>query len=193
MKCGRIGWWSKAPEALLRQVNDRIDARASSAAEIYREFNLCRFTSAGGFRVYVAQRRKERAARENGGQLSAISSQPAITAEHAEDAEQKLEIENPKSKTDGDGDLLSQCLKAIQSEVLAGRTKVYELTGAVKALMDLERVRLLAASDKRAEELHAIKLAELKAKQEQALEEVSTASQLTAEQVAAIRRQVLGL
>lgn len=89
--------------------------------------------------------------------------------------------------------VIAQCVEAIASSVAARRIGKLDVGRALRSLAVLKELSIAEAAEKRVQEIHEVKLAELRRKQAVALEEVSQATGLTDEQLGQIKSRVLGL
>ena len=150
--------------------------------EIFDALNLQAHVPFATFRRWCTQVRAELKHRRGSAEGDADMSSSSASAS----------CPSPSSSAHPDR-ILSATLQAMELAVATDSVPAYKLPDYIRAMVALRDLALSEQADKRAEEIHAVKLAELKAAQERALETVSTTSQLTPEQVAEIRLKVLGL
>lgn len=166
----------KAPPELVRRIEAELDAGVGSVREIYDRHNLVRFASLVTVAHWAARRRRDRTERRGADTGGDGPSPPASCC----------------SSPSG-GPLLSRCVEFLDAAITDGRVKVYEVAQAMRALLAIEEAGLAANADRRAEELHELKLAELRKRQAAELEGLQRTAGLTDEQVQEIRLKVLGL
>lgn len=140
-RAGRTSWTATVPPATLARVRELVAAQALNPRQIHAECNLARYVRLSTFRHWVTDERRRGTAREQG----AGSREPGIGNSDAA----------PPT-------LLQAALDNALEAVLAGRVKVYELVGVIRAVADLQRVDLQKAAEQRAAELHEAKRAELR-------------------------------
>ncbi len=162
---------------------EAVAAGREPARQTYRRLNLQRFVTLAAWDKTARRWKREAAARREMPDDGRDDS-PARAGVGCMSASSSL-ASNALS-------LAAELLADIRSAKAAG-AKMYELVGALRGLMDMARYDLETAAGTRAEELHAARMAELRKRQEEALEGVTTQAALTPEQVAEIRLKVLGL
>ena len=147
MKRGRSSWTTKVSELVLDRINTRIDFTMDDAEAIHLALNLQQYGVAKRtFRNYVAVRRRQRAARIEAGQVG-----PPGSA-------------SPQS-------LLQLSLDALTEAIVAKTINPAAIPSAVKAVVSLSELTLKEDAAERAEELHEIKLAQLREKMKVAIDE----------------------
>lgn len=184
MKRGRTGWTAKCGRELLRRVKEAADACDLSARDIYDKFNLARFVKSDAFDKWCQRRRRERENRQ-AERFGFNQSGKELTAENAENAE-STEINNqdssaasatsavalPEQPIDGTRiDLvIAQCVEAISEALATGRLGKLDVGKALRSLAALKELCIAEAAEKRAQELHEIKLADLRSKMKAAVD-----------------------
>ena len=134
MKAAPPKWTAKISTALLERIKHAVLADRD-ATEVFNSFNLVQYgVSRRTFRRYALRWRR--------------------------DAEQRKQS-SPPSRS-GPDRTLESALRAMQEALDAKRLKSYTLPSFVKALIDLRELNIKEESEKRAAELHEMKLRELR-------------------------------
>jgi len=210
MRSGRSDWTCKCPRSTLSRVHEAADAGREAARVVYVRLNLPCFVRWDAFRKWFGARRRaaEQRRREAGlgardsglGTAGRMPTPPAETAAGRMPALPTTDPDSPASSASSafsavaSGQLpLTELIEAMRDSIARGDAKLYEIAAGMKALAVLTELQFRANVDRRAGDKHAAWKAEYAAKQDAALEQVSTAAQLTPEQVAEIRLKVLGL
>lgn len=170
MKPGRPAWTAKAPPAVIAQAEELVDAARLSAREIHARLNLTQYGRLRSFERWATERRRR-------------------TAEGRE----TVTVKDGPATPPAPGELLAATLVSLHTAVQTGDVPAYKLPDVVRAMATLESLRLDAAADRRASELHELKLAELRKAQAAEVEKLGQTGRLTPDQVAEIRLKVLGL
>lgn len=174
MKRGRTDWATRCPPAVKARADAALAAGRQSAAEIHAALDLGRWCRRSTFAKYAAAKRRDLAARR--ADESAVSSTaPAGPARETAEA------------------VLRTALDRMLREIELGEVPAYALPAFVRACVHLGELVIGQDGNRRAAELHELRLTELRRKQEAALEEVSRATGLTDEQLGQIKGRVLGL
>lgn len=167
MKRGRKSWTAKVSRPALERIQAAIDG-GEDARAVFDRFNVQQYgISPRAFSGWCRVRRRDWAQRQE----TPAASETAATVDT----------------------LLASLVEVLQVELDAGRMKPGQLPGALIAVSRAKKLDFEAAVEKRAAEVHEIKLAELRKTQGMALADVQQRAQLTNEQVAEIRSKVLGL
>lgn len=183
MRKGRTSWVAQVPPGELQAIHERIDSVADeSAKSIFDGLNLVRYTRERTFRNYVTERRRERRWQEqrttdDGDQGSGFGVQESASSSPSLSPDRLVE------------ELLSEVLGAVRQ----GRAPAYALPSMIMAVCKVRETDIREQAEKRAGELHAAKLAELRKKQGTAIDQVAAERGLTPEVLAEIRSKVLGL
>jgi hypothetical protein len=168
---GRIGRPPKEktvgdlPTELIAAINRFVDShRKNSARSIYNKFGLAdRGVNERTFRSYVRERRETNHVRESD------ESHPPL-------------------------DPYDRAMQLAIERVDAGDPKhLPGISAFLRVCLEQRRVEFDAASEKRAAQLHEIKMTEILAKQNKALSKAAKSTGLTQSQVDEIRTRVLGL
>ncbi len=183
MKSGPTPWTTKCPATCIARARDMLAARRKPR-EIFDTLNLQAHVPFHTFRRWCTRMRRELSHRRDSAGPSEDGAMPSASAQSA--------CHSSSSSAHPDR-ILAATLQAMELAVATDSVPAYKLPDYIRAMVVLRDLALSEQADRRAEELHAVKLSELKAAQERALETVSTTSQLTPEQVAEIRLKVLGL
>lgn len=184
MRRGRTEWSTRCPPAVKARADAAIAAGRQSAAEIHAELDLGRWCRRSTFAKYVAVKRRDLAARRAeapAGDSGAPPSSPCCSG--APDAAARETAEA----------VLRTALDRMLREIELGEVPAYALPAFVRACVHLGELVIGQDGNRRAAELHEIKLADLRRKQAAALDEVSQATGLTDEQLGQIRSRVLGI
>lgn len=153
------------PRSLVQSIDRHIDShKNNSARSVYNKFGLAdRGINERTFRLYVQERRESH---QNG---------------EPDDHETPI-------------DPYARAMRLAIERIDAGDPKhLAGISSFLRALLDHRRVDLDEAADRRAAELHEVKMSELRKVQDKALTTTAQVKGLTPEQVAEIRLKVLGL
>lgn len=184
MKRGRTDWATRCPPAVKARADAALAAGRQSAAEIHAALDLGRWCRRSTFAKYAAAKRRDLAARradESAVSSTAPPSSPCSCGAPAGPARETAEA------------VLRTALDRMLREIELGEVPAYALPAFVRACVHLGELVIGQDGNRRAAELHELRLTELRRKQEAALEEVSRATGLTDEQLGQIKGRVLGL
>ena len=164
MRAGRTGWWIGIGPAELQAVHNALDSRPQAIADVYRQLNLQRHCSARSFRAYATARAAQVAARTPDSPPPSASSLSASS-------------------------LVERLMEQIAEAITRGDVPTYVLPNLLKATLNVQETDIKLRAEQRATELHAAKMKQAG----EDLDEMAPAEGLTDEQVAEIKRRVLGL
>jgi len=164
MSARRPDWTTKVPSEELQAIHDWIDDEANyKAIDILRQLKLERYTRPRNFRRYVERRRAE--SRER------VESGTALPSSFSRDSLEEL------------------TRAAIGKALLLGTLPTYRLHSVLSAIQRSKIAEVRQQAEKRAQERHDKQMQAAAAQ----LDVMETSNELTPEQVAEIKRKVLGL
>jgi len=182
---GRMPWWRKCPASLVQRARDMLAARAQTPRQIYDDLNLQRHLPFSTFRRWCTEVRKEwRYHREAGlgARGSGIRRRDA-DAPYPDPGPRTPDPEScalpgcspslpcgPPSSEQVDR-AIAGCVEAIGEALLAGRIGKLNVAAALGNLKELKTLSLEEQANRRANEIHELKLADLRSKVKAAVED----------------------
>lgn len=187
MKSGPTPWTVNCPPAVLAKLNEALDARDQSPRAIYDGLNLTRFCRFHTFRRYASARRKDRAARAGDyfgfnqtGPAGDAAALPTPDASPSSSDSPPAPLPPVSEVTPAAlSTATALCIEAITETLLAGRIGKLDVAKALRSLAALKQVAISEQAELRAQELHELKLADLRSQLRGAVESKTAAGTKT--------------
>lgn len=144
MKTGRPSWRVRVPAAVLRNVDAAL-AAGEAATGVWRRFNLQQYgVTLSTFRKWATVKRADLAARRK-----ATGETPVPQPVPLDDA-------SPVER------IIARGLESLEIALERNDIKVYELSAALRTLIEFGHLDIQRAAEARAQELHELKLNDLR-------------------------------
>lgn len=166
---GRKRWDSVLSQSQRDAIDAHIRAGVLDAGEIYDQCNMVRYCKERTFRRYVRERSAVLASKSSGPDLPSSSS----------------DCSSPTPSTSGStsdstiASLMERTLQSMADALVAGAVEPYVIPKFISSLNALQKFQLEEEAAKRAAELHAMKMTELRGKLKAELETPENAQKKT--------------